>query len=145
MAYNFVRSSIDRQPCRNCRQIIHFMALQILHWLVYIYYVYLFGKAILLKVFQVPSMMQGMEAFGFGKTWTLFIGYMELAGVIGLVVGLWMHEIKNASVVFLFLFAVGALMVHFAHHDYSDYYDALLGCVCAVILLATEPSFKISL
>jgi uncharacterized membrane protein YphA (DoxX/SURF4 family) len=90
-------------------------------------------------------MMQGMEALGFDKTWTLIIGYLELAGVIGLIVGLWMHEAKNGAVIFLFFFAVGALMVHFAHHDYSDYYEALLACVCAVILLATESSFKISL
>jgi hypothetical protein len=121
------------------------MAIQILHWLVYIYYAYLFGKASLLKVFQVPAMMNGMEAFGFGKTWTLLIGYAELAGVVGLIVGLWIHEIRNASVIFLFLFAVGALMVHFAHRDYSDYYEALSGCICALVLLATDKFFKISL
>ena len=121
------------------------MAIQILHWLVHIYYVYLFGKASLFKVFQIPSMMDGMNALGFNKTWTLLIGYLELAGVAGLIIGVWMHEIKNASVIILFLCAVGALMVHFAHHDYKDYFEALLGCVCAVILLATDSSFKISL
>src|SRR5687768_8485242 len=119
------------------------MMIQILHWVVYTYYVFLFGKASLLKVFQVPVMMKGMEAFGFGKTWTLLIGYAEFIGVIGLIVGLWVHQIANASVIFLFLFAVGALMVHLAHRDYSDYYEALLGCICALTLLATDKFFKI--
>jgi hypothetical protein len=121
------------------------MAIQILHWFVYTYYVFLFGKASLLKVFQVPAMMKGMETLGFGKTWTLLIGYSELIGVIGLIAGLWIHEIRNASVIFLFLFSVGALMVHFAHRDYSDYYEALLGCISAVALLATDKFFKILL
>jgi hypothetical protein len=121
------------------------MTIQILHWMVYMYYVYLFGKAGLLKVFQIPAMMKGMEAFGFGKTWTLLIGYAEVTGVVGLIVGLWIHEIRNASVIFLFLFSVGALMVHFAHRDYSDYYEALSGCMCAIVLLATDKFFKMSL
>lgn len=90
-------------------------------------------------------MMEGMKAFGFSKTWTLFIGYGELFGVIGLTVGLWYHEVKNLATIWLFLFAVGALMVHFAHNDYQDFYDALFGCIAAVVILATDKYFKLIL
>lgn len=117
----------------------------IIHWTAYSYYVYLFSYASLYKVFQETTMMEGMEAFGFGKAWTLFIGYAELAGVIGLLAGLWYHQVKNFAVIWLFFFAIGALMVHFAHHDYVDFYDALSGCVAAIVILGTDKYFRVTL
>lgn len=119
--------------------------LQIVHWAAYACYVYLFGYASLFKVFQKQSMMQSMNSLGFNKTWTLLIGYGELLGVIGLLAGLWYHEVKNISVLWLFPFAVGALMVHFAHNDYQYYYASLSGCIVSVLLLATDKHFKILL
>ena len=120
-------------------------ALKFVHWSTYAYYVYLFGYASLFKVFQKPDMMEGMEHFGFNKTWALLIGYGELLGVVGLIAGLWYHEVRNAAVLWLFPFAVGALMVHFAHHDYSDFRGALFGCIASVVLLATDKHFRIIL
>lgn len=90
-------------------------------------------------------MMEGMSAFGFNKAWTLLIGYLELLGVLGLLAGIIFSEIKNASVIFLFPFSVGALMVHFAHRDYHDFYEAFIVTVLSVVLLATDKSFKIIL
>lgn len=119
--------------------------LRLVHWAAYAYYVYLFGYASLFKVFQKQSMMDSMHSLGFNEVWTLFIGYSELLGVVGLLVGLWVHQIKNASVLWLFLFAVGALMVHFAHNDYEYFYSAFFGCVAAVVLLFTDNHFKILL
>lgn len=117
----------------------------VIHWAAYTYYVYLFGYASLFKVFQEINMMEGMRSFGFGKTWTSVIGYGELLGVIGLIIGLWHHEVKNAAVLWLFPFAIGALMVHFAHRDYLDFYDALLGCITAVVILITDKYFRVIL
>lgn len=121
------------------------MITQGIHWLTFCYYVYLFGYASLFKVFQKKEMMEGMESLGFNKTWTLCIGFGELIGVLALIIGLWSHQIKNAAVIYLFLFAVGALMVHFAHHDYVDFYDALFGAISGVVLLATDKYFKVVL
>jgi hypothetical protein len=90
-------------------------------------------------------MIKGMEALGFNKTWSLIIGYGELIGVIGLFTGLWIHGVKNASVIFLFPFAVGALMVHFAHAEYNHFYDALFCSFAAIVLLATDKHFRIQL
>lgn len=121
------------------------MITQVIHWLAFCYYLYLFGYASLYKIFQKKEMMAGMESLGFDKTWTLCIGVGEFVGVIALIAGLWSHHLKNAAVIYLFLFAVGALMVHFAHRDYVDFYDALFGAVAAVILLITDEHFKVIL
>jgi len=48
-------------------------------------------------------------------------------------------------VIWLFPFAIGALMVHFAHHEYIYFYDALFGCIAAVIILITDKHFSITL
>jgi hypothetical protein len=119
------------------------MAKQIIHWATFVYYLYLFGYASLFKVFQKQSMMEGMLSFGFDETWTLFIGYGELIGVIGLLMGIRYHEVKNIAVLWLFPFAIGALMVHFAYHEYEHFYGALLGSISSVVLLATDKHFKL--
>jgi hypothetical protein len=121
------------------------MILQAIHWLTFCYYLYLFGYASLFKVFQKKEMIEGMESLGFNKTWTLCIGFGELIGVVALIVGIWSHQIKNAGVIYLFLFAVGALMVHFAHKDYADFYDALFGAIAGMVLLITDKHFKLAL
>ncbi|HMP91751.1 MAG TPA: DoxX family protein [Phnomibacter sp.] len=114
-----------------------------IHRIAYAYFIYLFGYASLFKVFQKQNMMEGMQSLGFGRTWTLLIGYSELLGVIGLIVGLRFHQVKNISVLWLFPFAVGALMVHFAHQDYLYFYDSLFGCIAAVVILGTDKYFRI--
>jgi hypothetical protein len=121
------------------------MIVQIVHWIAYAYYVYLFGYASLFKVFQKESMMNSMQSLGFGTTWTLVIGYGELLGVVALLAGLWFHPLKNGAVLWLFPFAIGALMTHFAHHEHQHFYGALLGCITSVILLATDKHFRIAL
>jgi hypothetical protein len=90
-------------------------------------------------------MIESMEGLGYGKLWTLLIGYGELAGVLGLSAGVWIHQVKNISALWLFPFAVGALMVHFAHNDYKYFYAALFCCVSCMVLLATDKYFKVIL
>lgn len=117
----------------------------LVHWAAYAYYVYLFGYASLFKVFQIERMMEGMNDLGFNKTWTLLIGYAELIGLFALVAGLWYRPAKNAAVLWLFPFAIGALMVHFAHNDYQYFYGAFFGCVSSVVLLVTDKHFRVVL
>lgn len=118
---------------------------QVSHWVAYGYLIYAFGYASLFKVFQKQSMMENMSNFGFGKLWTLGIGYGELFGVIGLVVGFWMHKVKNLSSLWLFPFAIGALITHFAHNDYEYFYTALYCCIACMVLLVTDKHFKVTL
>ena len=121
------------------------MILQIIHWAAFSYYVYLFGYASLFKVFNEKNMMEGMKILGFNQTWTMLIGIGELLGLIFLIIGIFYHKLKNAAVIWLFLFAVGALVAHFAHQDYNYYYSALCGCMAAVVILVTDKHFRISL
>lgn len=116
-----------------------------IYWLSYLGYVYEFGYASLWKVFQVPKMMQGMEAFGFNKTWTLTIGYAELAGLFLLLAGLVKPELRTIGVLFLFPFAIGAFTAHMAHGEYHHYYASLLMCILSVVLLCTDKHFKMTI
>ncbi len=117
----------------------------IVHWISYIYYLYIFGYASLFKVFQKTSMMQSMQNLGFNKTWTILIGSGELIGVILLVVGLFKPQYKNLGILLLFPFAIGAFTAHMAHQEYHHFYDSLIMCILSVILLATDKNFKILL
>ncbi|WMI64774.1 DoxX family protein [Aestuariibaculum sp. YM273] len=116
---------------------------QVSHWVAYGYLIYAFGYASLFKVFQKQSMMENMNNFGFGKIWTLFIGYGELLGVVGLVVGFWIHQVKNVSTLWLLPFAIGALITHFAHNDYEYFYTALYCCIASMVILVTDKNFKV--
>ena len=120
-------------------------SIQAIHWIAYAYYAYLFGYASLFKIIQKKQMVDSMASLGFGKSWTLLIGYAELLGWLALILGIWFHQLKNAAVLWLFPFAIGALMVHFAHHEYKHFYSALFGCICSVVLLLTNKHFRIIL
>lgn len=115
----------------------------IIHWASYAYYLYVFGYASLFKVFQKKSMMQSMQSLGFNKTWTILIGIGELLGVVLLVIGLLKPQYKNVAVLLLFPFAVGAFTAHMAHQEYHHFYNALLMCILSIVLLVTDPYFKI--
>lgn len=117
----------------------------IIHWAAYAFYLYIFGYASLFKVFQKESMMQGMQEFGFNKTWTILIGIGELIGVILIVIGIFKPKFKNAGILLLFPFAVGALTAHMAHYEYQHFYNSLWVCILTFILLATDKNFKIVL
>lgn len=117
----------------------------IIHWIFYAYYLYIFGKASLFKVFQKQTMMQSMQNLGFTKNWTLLIGIFELIGVTLLLIGLYKPPIRNLAVLILFPFAVGAFTTHMAHQEYHHYYNSLLMCILSVLILATDDRFKIIL
>ncbi len=117
----------------------------ILYWTSYTYYVYVFGYASLFKVFQKASMMQSMESLGFNKAWTIAIGIAELVGVLIVIAGLVKPPLRNAGVLFLFPFAVGAFTTHMAHQEYQYYYNSLIMCVLSVVLLWSDRTFKIVL
>lgn len=117
----------------------------IVHWSSFVYYVYVFGYASLFKVFQKTSMMDTMKNLGFNEILTTLIGTGELLGVIGLLYGLYKSEYKNLAILWLFPFAVGALIAHMAHQDYNHLTKSLTMCILSIVLLATDKDFKIIL
>jgi uncharacterized membrane protein YphA (DoxX/SURF4 family) len=116
-----------------------------IHWLSYAYYLYIFGYASLFKVFQKKSMMQSMESLGFNKTWTIIIGVLESFGVILILIGIFQSQYKNAGILFLFPFAVGAFTTHMAHQEYNHFYNSLIVCVLTIVILLTDKTFSIIL
>lgn len=117
----------------------------VIHWTAFAYYLYVFGYASLFKVFQKPSMMQSMQSLGFNKAWTIAIGIGELIGVSMILVGIFKPLLKNAGILWLFPFAVGAFTAHMAHNEYHHYFNALMMCILTVVLLGTDRRFKLSL
>jgi uncharacterized membrane protein YphA (DoxX/SURF4 family) len=116
-----------------------------IHWLSYAYYLYVFGYASIFKVFQKKSMMQSMNSLGFNKIWTITIGLLELLGVILIVTGIFKPQYKNAGILFLFPFAVGAFTAHMAHKEYVHFYNSLIMCILTIVLLVTDKNFRIVL
>jgi len=117
----------------------------IIHWTVFAYYLYVFGYASLFKIFQKQSMMQSMQSLGFNTNWTITIGIGELIGVIMILIGIFKPPFKNAGILWLFPFAIGAFTAHMAYHEYYYFYNALLMCMLTVVLLVTDRRFKLIL
>lgn len=116
---------------------------KILRALLYVYLVFIFGRAALMKIVEDQTMMEGMQYFGFDRIPSLAIGYAELIVVIALLAGMGKHVIRNIATLLLFFFAFGALIVHWAHRDYVDHYDALFCSIAAVGCLALDRQFRI--
>lgn len=117
----------------------------IIYWSSYTYYLYVFGYASLFKVFQKESMMISMQSLGFNKTWTLFIGFAELMGVILIVIGIFKPPLRNLGILFLLPFAIGAFTAHMAHNEYFYYYNSLIVCILSIVMLFIDKNFKIQL
>jgi hypothetical protein len=58
-----------------------------IHWMLYLWYIYIFGYAGIFKIINVESMITGMDAFGFNLFWTHVIGWAETLGLLGLLLG----------------------------------------------------------
>lgn len=117
----------------------------IVHYAALAYFSYIFGYAGLFKVIQKTSMMNSMQSLGFNRAWTLVIGYAEVLGVLGIVAGLFIPHLKNASVLYLWPFAIAAFATHMAHHEFSHYFNSLAVTVLPVLILCTDKQFRLSL
>lgn len=116
---------------------------KVVYWLLFAYYVYVFGYASLEKVLQFKSMMDGMHFLGFNDTWIALIGYGELGGWLIVLFGLYKPEFRNLGMLLLFPFAVGAFTAHMAHQEYSHYFNALYVTLATPIMLLLDKKFRI--
>lgn len=116
------------------------------HWLSFAVFTSIFGYAAIFKIIQLPSMMSGMASMGFDKNATLIVGWIEFVGVLGLLVGIFVPPIKNAAILFLLPFAIGAFTAHMSyHHTFDHYRNSLIVCVLPLLLLYTDEKFKLVL
>jgi uncharacterized membrane protein YphA (DoxX/SURF4 family) len=110
----------------------------------YVGLLFIMGYAALYKVFEREGMMTGMESFGFNRTWTIAIGYGELLGVIGLLLGLKYPLILRIAILWLIPFAFGAFTAHMARSEYESFYNALFCCIAPIVLFLTDKRLKLT-
>lgn len=114
----------------------------VVHWASVAWYVYEFGHAALMKVFQNEGMLQNMEKLGFDQIPTTIIGATELLGVILVLAGIFSHRLKLIGVMILIPCAIGAFTAHMAHREYHHYYNSLIMCVLSAVILFTDTRFR---
>jgi uncharacterized membrane protein YphA (DoxX/SURF4 family) len=92
---------------------------------------FLFASSI--KLLGVRQSLEARDHFGISPTFWRVIGLLELAGVIGVLVGLWWPPLGIAAAVGLALVSVGAIVSHVRASDRpSDAVPAAVGLILAV-------------
>lgn len=87
------------------------------------------------KVAGTKLMMEGADHFGISRTAYRGIGALELAGALGLVVGLRIGPLGTAAAVCLAVLMVGAVATHVRAHD--PFSRAAAPAVLAVLAVVT--------
>lgn len=120
------------------------LLIQVIHWISVTIFSFIFGYAGLKKLYQEETMMMGMEELGFGVIWTLAIGFAEVLGAIGVLVGIFVRLSKIISVLLLMPFAIGAFTLHMsAQHPFNIYWQSLGVCVLSITILWTVEEFEL--
>jgi hypothetical protein len=101
----------------------------------------LFGFASSIKLLGVRQSLEIRDHLGISATNWRGIGLLELAGVIGVVVGLWWPPLGIAAAIGLALLSVGAVVSHVRASDRADQsVPAALGLALAIALVVLHIS-----
>ena len=97
------------------------------------------GSAIA-KLIKVPDVMASMASVGVKPNQVPVLAYLEIAGGVGIIVGIWNKPLGVLSSVCLALYFAGALFTHFSRkHKVADFGAALgifiIACVTTVLQL----------
>lgn len=97
------------------------------------------GSAIA-KLIKVPDVMASMASVGVKPNQVPVLAYLEIAGGVGIIVGIWNKPLGILSSVCLALYFAGALFPHFSRkHKVADFGAALgifiIACVTTVLQL----------
>lgn len=95
------------------------------------------GSAIA-KLKKVPDVMASMEKVGVKANQIPILAFLEIAGGLGLIAGIWNKPLGILSSVCLALYFAGALYTHFSRkHKVADFGAALgifiIACVTTVL------------
>jgi hypothetical protein len=93
----------------------------------------LFGFASAIKLLGVPQSLEIRDHLGISATNWRGIGLLELAGVIGVLAGLWWPPLGIAAAAGLALLSIGAIVSHVRASDRADQsIPAAIGLALAV-------------
>jgi uncharacterized membrane protein YphA (DoxX/SURF4 family) len=91
------------------------------------------GSAIA-KLKKVPDVMASMEKVGVKPNQVPVLAFLEIAGGLGVILGIWSAPLGLVSSVALVLYFVGALYSHFSRkHKVADFGAALGIFIIAVV------------
>jgi uncharacterized membrane protein YphA (DoxX/SURF4 family) len=86
------------------------------------------------KLMKVPDVMTAMAKVGVAPNRIPLLALLEIAGGLGLIVGIWMPTLGLLAALGLVLYFVGALFAHFSRgHKPADFGAALGIFVIAVV------------
>ncbi len=78
------------------------------------------------KLLKVPDVMTAMAAVGVKPNQIPLLAYIEIAGGLGIIVGIWNQQLGLLATIGLTLYFGIALIVHFSRrHKVSDYGAAM--------------------
>ena len=97
------------------------------------------GSAIA-KLKKVPDVMAAMASVGVKPNQIPFLAFLEIAGGIGVIVGIWSKPLGTLASACLVLYFAGALLTHFSRkHKIADFGAALgifiIACVTTALQL----------
>ena len=97
------------------------------------------GSAIA-KLKKVPDVMAAMASVGVKPNQIPFLAFLEIAGGIGVIVGIWSKPLGTLASACLVLYFAGALLTHFSRkHKIADFGAALgifiIACVTTTLQL----------
>ena len=91
------------------------------------------------KLKQVPDVMAAMAKVGVKTNQIPVLAYLEIAGGLGIIVGIWNKPLGVLSSICLALYFAGALFTHFSRkHKVADFGAALGIFIIACITTALQ-------
>lgn len=69
---------------------------------------------------RAEFVLQTMNRVGVKRSWLNPLGFLKLAGAVGLVAGIAVAPLGVAAAIGLVLFFIGAIVTHIRAHDYSS-------------------------
>jgi len=107
-------------------------------------FVYIFGKAGLLKVIEDRHMIDGMQSIGFGLQGSLLIGWIEVLGAAIMLAGIRYPALRISAMLFLWPVAIGALAIHISRHDpLGELYESLIVTILPSVMLLTTSGISV--
>jgi len=88
------------------------------------------------KLSRQPRIIESLTGLGVPLSWLPLLALAEIAGAIGLIIGLWVPALGIAAGVGVVLYFVGALITHLRAHDRELAGPTVLGllAIAAVVL-----------
>jgi uncharacterized membrane protein len=69
------------------------------------------------KLAKKPALLEQLGGLGVPASMIPVLGLLEIAGAIGLIVGIWVPALGIAAAIGLALYFLGAVLAHARHHD----------------------------